>query len=194
MSIRNTISRLSLNMRSIANEFSDGLMRVQSKLLVRVARLCMGQKFSEIDASRCHQSERKSPILRALAFSLLVAGCIPAHSAGEHVYLAEGNSLVLRLTEILIASRVCSSFANCSQKNGGLAFVKPESSGLEVSVFGIQEVDVASKILKECVDSFTTRNIGDRLTVKIFEGSKNASLRQSILEKSAPSFLLKLEK
>ncbi|HQX81817.1 MAG TPA: hypothetical protein PKW63_08675, partial [Vicinamibacterales bacterium] len=71
---------------------------------------------------------------------------------------------------------------------------KPERDGIVVSVFGVKRADVASILLQECVDSFATRNLGHRLTVVIFETSKDTSLRQPIFTKISPTFLLKMEK
>ena len=194
MFIRNALYHLRPGLRETRSDISDYLVPLKKLSLAFPKWPLLIRTLSGIGSQFRHQYERNPLTLKAIAFAFIVTGCVPAHSAGEHEYLEEGNSLVLRLTEKLISARVCSSIANCSKKEGEISFVKPERDGIVVSVFGVKRADVASILLQECVDSFATRNLGHRLTVVIFETSKDTSLRQPTFTKISPTFLLKMEK
>jgi hypothetical protein len=136
-----------------------------------------------------------SPIfLRTIFSCALIFGSPLAYSAGEHQYLVEGNLLVSRLTDILVREGICESAAKCASNDGGHAFVKPVKDGLEISIYGINRVEISSKLLQESVGSFSMRDIGRHLSVHIFESSKEAALKQNFPNKRQPTFSLRVEK
>jgi hypothetical protein len=131
---------------------------------------------------------------RVIFFTALIFGTPVAHSAGEHQYLAEGNLLVLRLTDILVREGICEPAIKCASNEGGHVFVKPVKDGVEISIYGIRRVETSSKLLQESAGSFAMRDIGQHLWVQIFESTKASSLNQKFLNKERPKFYLRVEK
>lgn len=139
------------------------------------------------------QSGTRSCSPWAIFLSVFVVASSPAYSAGEHQYLAEGNLLISRLTEVLVQEGVCESAAKCAISDGGHAFVKPVKDGLEISVYGVRRGEVASRLMQESVGSFAMRDFGRHLLVRIFELPRTVTLTQRFGEQG-PSFSLKVEK
>lgn len=137
----------------------------------------------------------RSMVRRAAAGAALATGLVAAAlAAGEHRYLREGNLLAERLTAALVDLRVCESAASCARRDGGTVFVKPVATGTEVSIYGIHSRQVAAQLVRACSETFLLGEVGDTMTVAIFELPKSQTLKSAFYARAKPSYMFLMEK
>lgn len=116
-----------------------------------------------------------------------------SYAGGYHTFNDEGHLLVNNLKSILIAEHVCASIIDC-QSQGGYAFMKPVKLGVKISVYGVKSDRITASLLQTCAAAFATRQLGQEMTVEIYNVSILERNSQSAFSKTPATFTLKLEK
>lgn len=93
--------------------------------------------------------------------------------------------LVEKVEKILINNKICQSKPDCQGKK--LAFISPADSGINVKTYGFNKADALQQIITECARYFFESNGAMKITIEVFNATKEAELNSYFWQANKPT-------